>query len=171
MLRFRGIAEGDDIKLKKCACQLVKYCSVKCQKDHRKQHKKECKKRKAELRDEILFQQPEGSYLGDCPICCLPLPIDLEKSILYSCCSKRICNGCNLADKLRQLEGSMDETCPFCRKPAPSTDEVINELLMKRVEANDPVVERKNTRKEITQRHSNIGRGRPHSEMRWRIIN
>ena len=71
-----GTAEGDDIKLKKCACQLVKYCSVKCQKDHRKQHKKECKKRAAELRDEILFKQPEGSYFGDCQICCLPIPID-----------------------------------------------------------------------------------------------
>ena len=58
---------------------------------------------------------------------------------MMSCCSKRICNGCNLAYKLRQLEGSMDETCPFCRKPAPSTDEVINEQWMKRVEANCPV--------------------------------
>eukprot|EP00985_Skeletonema_marinoi_P020392 scaffold12117_cov76-Skeletonema_marinoi.AAC.2 len=29
-----GIAGGDDIKLKKCnGCYLVKYCSLKCQKD------------------------------------------------------------------------------------------------------------------------------------------
>eukprot|EP00984_Skeletonema_dohrnii_P007364 scaffold2671_cov81-Skeletonema_dohrnii-CCMP3373.AAC.4 len=64
-----GIAGGDDIKLKKCtACKSVRYCGVKCQKEHRPQHKKECKKRAAELRDEILFKQPESSDLGDCPI-------------------------------------------------------------------------------------------------------
>eukprot|EP00985_Skeletonema_marinoi_P006192 scaffold2689_cov70-Skeletonema_marinoi.AAC.15 len=58
-------AEVDDIKLKNCtACYLVKYCSVKCQKDHRPQHKRECKKRMAELRDEFLFKQPESSHLG-----------------------------------------------------------------------------------------------------------
>ena len=76
-----GVAGGDDIKLKKCDCKLVKYCSVKCQRDHRPKHKKECKKRAAELRDEILFKQPESSsYLGDCPICYLPLSIDVKKS-------------------------------------------------------------------------------------------
>ena len=69
-----GIAGVDDMKLKKCtACHLVRYCSVKCQKEHRPKHKKVCKKRAAELRDEILFKQPDGSDLGDCPICCLPL--------------------------------------------------------------------------------------------------
>eukprot|EP00985_Skeletonema_marinoi_P030096 scaffold30504_cov80-Skeletonema_marinoi.AAC.1 len=69
-----GIGQVDDIKLKKCtACYLVRYCSVKCQKEHRPQHKRACKKRAAELRDEILFKQPESSDLGDCPICFLPL--------------------------------------------------------------------------------------------------
>eukprot|EP00985_Skeletonema_marinoi_P019891 scaffold11569_cov180-Skeletonema_marinoi.AAC.1 len=54
-----GTEEVDDIKLRKCtACYLVRYCSVKCQKEHRRQHKMECKKRAAELRDEILFRQP-----------------------------------------------------------------------------------------------------------------
>ena len=81
-----GIAGSDDIKLKICtACYLVKYCSVKCQKDHRKQHKKECKKRATELEDEILFKQPESSHLGDCPLCCVPLPIDDKKSVSHSC--------------------------------------------------------------------------------------
>ena len=61
-----GIAGDDDIKLKKCACKLVQYCSVKCQKDHRPKHKKECKQQVAELRDEILFKQPESNHLGDC---------------------------------------------------------------------------------------------------------
>ena len=56
-----GTAAVDDIKLKKCACNLVKYCSVACQKNHRPQHKKMCKKRLAELRDNDLFEQPEKS--------------------------------------------------------------------------------------------------------------
>jgi hypothetical protein len=33
-----GKAEVDEVKLKKCACDLVKYCSVVCQKNHRPQH-------------------------------------------------------------------------------------------------------------------------------------
>ena len=111
-----GTAEIDDIKLKKCDdCDLVKYCSDICQEDHRSQHKDECKKRAAELWDEILFTQPESSYLGDCPICCLPHPIDPEKSSLMSCCSKRICKGCDLANKKRELEKRLQHTCPFCR--------------------------------------------------------
>ena len=136
-----GKAEGDDgVELKNCtACYLIKYCSVKCQKDHRSQHKEECKKRAAELRDEILFKQPESSFLGDCPICCLPLPINPSKSSLYSCCSKIICNGCEHANKIREFEGRLQEKCPFCRKAAPGTDEEVNEQLMKRAEANDPV--------------------------------
>ena len=36
------------VKLENCtACFLVKYCSVDCQKIHRKQHKKPCKERVA----------------------------------------------------------------------------------------------------------------------------
>ena len=134
-----GIAGIDDVKLKDCsACHLVKYCSVKCQKDHRPRHKKECKKRAAELMDEILLKQPEGNHLGDCPICCLPLPYDQSKSALMSCCSKIICKGCNFAHEIREIE-RRHHKCPFCRKDLPYTDEEINELLMKRVEANDPV--------------------------------
>ena len=72
-----GIAEVDDIKLKNCdACDLVRYCSDTCQEDHRPNHEAICKEREAELRDELLFRQPESSCFGDCPICCLPLPLD-----------------------------------------------------------------------------------------------
>ena len=134
-----GIAEGDDITLKNCtACYLVRYCSVKCQKDHRPKHKKECKKRAAELRDELLFKQPE-CYLGDCPICCLPLPLDPETYCLNTCCCKQICQGCNQANAKREREGRLLHKCPFCRKLMPSTHEEQFELLMKRIEANDPV--------------------------------
>ena len=135
-----GIAENADTKLKKCtACYLVRYCSVKCQKDHRKKHKKECKKRAAELRDELLFKQPESSYLGDCPICTVPLPLEISKSTLYGCCSKGICDGCNYANQKREKEMRLQHSCPFCREPMPSTEEEVDEQHMKRIEANDPV--------------------------------
>lgn len=134
-----GIAGVDDIKLKDCDdCDLVKYCSGKCQEDHRPQHKQACEKRAAELRDEILFKQPE-CYLGNCPICYLPLPLDPKQLVSMSCCSKQICNGCEHANKIREFEGRLQEKCPFCRKAAPKTDEEVNEQRMKRIEANDPV--------------------------------
>eukprot|EP00984_Skeletonema_dohrnii_P004058 scaffold1404_cov76-Skeletonema_dohrnii-CCMP3373.AAC.2 len=135
-----GIAANDGIKLKNCtACYLVKYCGVKCQKEHRPQHKRECKKRAAELRDEILFKQPESSHHGDCPICCLPLPLDGKKSIMMACCSKTICRGCGYTNKTREIRESLDQRCPFCRHPAPKTQEEAMTVFMKRVEANDPV--------------------------------
>ena len=47
-----GIAEVDEIKLMECdACDLVRYCSDKCQQDHSQQHGTVCKERAAELRD------------------------------------------------------------------------------------------------------------------------
>ncbi len=133
-------AEGNGIKLKRCtACYLVRYCSVKCQRDHRPKHKRECKKRAAELKDEILFKQPESSCYGDCPICCLPLSIDISRSTLTSCCSKLVCNGCELANKMQEHEGRLQQRCPFCREPLPNTKEKIIEQRMKRIDANDPV--------------------------------
>ena len=135
-----GTAGDDDIKLKRCtACRLVRYCSVKCQKEHRSKHKKACKKRAAELHDEILFKQPESSHWGDCPICCLPIPIDPQKSTSYSCCSKYICIGCDYANKNREIGGRLQQKCPFCRIVMPDTDEEWVERSMKRIEMNHPV--------------------------------
>ena len=49
-----GIAEIDDIKLKDCDdCDLVRYCSDACQRDHKTKHKEACKKRAAELDEKI----------------------------------------------------------------------------------------------------------------------
>ena len=136
-----GAAEGDDVKLKECdGCDLVTYCSDACKEDHRPEHEAKCKERAAKkLRHEILFRQPESTHLGDCPICCVPLPMDYDKSILYSCCSKYICSGCTHANRRRQHRENMQFTCPLCRQPAPATDEEFDKNLMKRVAANDPV--------------------------------
>ena len=40
--------DEDDIKLKDCdgGCDLVNYCSDKCQDNHREQHEVECKERR-----------------------------------------------------------------------------------------------------------------------------
>jgi len=120
------------------ACDLVRYCSDKCQQDHRPQHETMCKERVAELRDEILFRQPETSHMGECPICFLPLPLD---HVMQSCCGKVICDGCSYANKLvREREARLVPACPFCRSPLPNTPEEQDKNIMKRVEKNDPVV-------------------------------
>jgi tetratricopeptide (TPR) repeat protein len=94
----------------------------------------------AELRDEILFRQPESRSLGDCPICCLPLPVDTQKSSLMACCSKTICYGCHHANVMRQcgLVIPQEPTCAFCREPLPKSKEEVDAMIMIRVEKNDP---------------------------------
>ena len=134
-----GIAEIDDIKLNDCDnCDLVKYCSDDCKGDHKSVHKEDCKKRAAELFDELLFKQPEGSHRGDCPLCCLPMPLDQSKSTMFECCGKTMCNGCLRANLVREDEMRLQRTCPFCREALPETKEC-DKLRMKRIEVNDPV--------------------------------
>ncbi len=136
---YCGIAEIDEIKLKECdACDLVRYCSDECQRGHKSEHEEACKERAAELRDELLFKQPESTYLGDCPICCLPLPLDKTKSAISGCCSKVICGGCTFENMRIQISDSQKQRCPFCRERSPSTVEEHKKRIMKRVEANDP---------------------------------
>lgn len=135
-----SIAEGGDVKLKDCsACKLVRYCGVQCQREHRPQHKKECKKRAAELYDELLFKRPESIHRGDCPICCLPLSVDKQKSVLMGCCLKMICNGCDYANPMDEVGGKVFQKCPFCREEPAETQEEIESNLMMRIEKNDPV--------------------------------
>jgi hypothetical protein len=135
-----GKAEVDEIKLQKCTCcDLVKYCNLDCQKNHLPQHKEACKKRMTEIReDKLLFRQPDESYLGECPICCLPLPLDKDKYRINSCCCKLICKGCNYANKKREFEQGLEERCPYCREVLPYAQEEMVKNYMKRAKANDP---------------------------------
>ena len=96
----------------------------------------------AELRDELLFKQPESTHKGDCPICMIPLPIDPTKSTVTSCCSKVICMGCCHANWIREAEMRLQHTCPFCREAANIIAEEADKMRLKRIEANDPVAMR-----------------------------
>ncbi len=134
-----GITQGDDIKLMTCtACKLARYCSVACQKEHRPKHKRECKRKAAELRDELLFKQPESTHFGDCPICLLPLPLDGRKSTTMMCCFKLVCRGCALANDRREIQESLERKCPFCRHPIPNSQADIDRHVKKGVESNWP---------------------------------
>jgi len=130
--------EGDNIKA--CtACKLVKYCNRECQIAHRPQHKKECRKRAAELHDEELFKQPPPQY-GDCPICFLRLPFVMVSGWRYfGCCGKVICSGCCYAPVYDDQGNEVDEKCPFCRTPLPTSQEEAIEREKKRVDAEDPI--------------------------------
>ena len=132
--------EIDDVKLVPCdGCDLAKYCSDACQELHRPEHAGKCRKRAAELRDDVLFKQLESSCFGECPICSLPLSLDKEKSVMHRCCSKLICNGCVVANMKRLAERRLQYSCPFCREPLPKTDAERDKRMKKRIEANDPI--------------------------------
>jgi hypothetical protein len=123
--------------LKACtACKLVKYCNRDCQIAHRSKHKKACRKRAAEMRDEELFKQPPPNK--DCPICILRLPSLTSGSVYKSCCGKIICCGCDYAPMYDNLGNEIIERkCPFCRTPAPTSNEEYEVRLQKRVELGD----------------------------------
>ncbi len=156
-----GKAEVDDIKLSECtACRFVRYCSVGCEKKHLSKHMIVCNKSTViyddmikisterapgKNRDDDLFKQNKSTCFGDCPICCLPLPIDMRKTNMTMCCSKIICAGCSFANALRERQQGMETgRCPFCREPVKNTQEegLQNEenkkMFMERVKANDP---------------------------------
>ena len=156
-----GIAGG--VSLKTCkSCMLVSYCNATCQLHHWAAHKAVCKQRAAELRDMALFKDPPRKE--DCPICFLPMPIDLiccvslppatissvpihdfakanagledeDMEMYYPCCGKSVCGGC-----MHSFHGSgTNVKCPFCNSDRGSkTDEEDNADFMKQVEANDP---------------------------------
>ena len=135
----------------------MRYCCDGCQELHREQHEEEdCKKRKYELHDKELFEQPEKTCYGECPLCFLPLPIDQRKSSFYSCCCKSICKGCEIA----YYKSSGHSNCAFCREPALDTEEENYKRVMERVKVNDPAaltqMSSNTTMKGIMKLHLNI---------------
>ncbi len=153
---YCGIAEGDDIKLKDCdgGCDHVKYCSKECNELDRLEHDVECKKKKQEIRDKDLFEQPDESHLGDCPICCLPIPLDDKKSTTMRCCCKILCRGCAYANAKREFEMKLEQRCPFCREPTPDSSEEFDKDMMKRAKKKDPIALREVA--EIKKREGDI---------------
>ena len=138
-----GVAETDDIKLVPCdGCDLVTYCSDDCQNNHRSEHAANCRKRAAELNDELLFKQPESTHLGDCPICLLPIQLrtsqdPIVRYTMYSCCSKSVCLGCEYAIIEGEIDLGQPHSCPFCRTPELTAEEMeLNQ--QKRAAKNDP---------------------------------
>ena len=121
-------------------CKMVKYCNAACKKKHRHKHKKDCEEHQslaaeqaAKLHDEKLFKQAPLEY-EDCLICFLRMPI-LDTGKRYKlCCGKTICSGCIHAVRMRDGDVGL---CPFCRIPAPESDEKAIEYTMKRVEVGD----------------------------------
>jgi tetratricopeptide (TPR) repeat protein len=134
-----GIAGVDSIRLEECdKCDLVKYCSTNCREEHREQHKDVCKIRKAELHDRRLFTLPDGNHRGECPICFLPMPLDVGKSAFRSCCGQWICMGCAHACFISNKHDTVKATtCAFCQTPT-SDKEEYRKRKKERIEANDP---------------------------------
>ncbi len=135
-----GAAEIDDIKLEECNyCDLVKYCSDGCRELHRPEHGGECRNRKAELHDRKLFTHPDGTHLGECPLCFLPMPLDPKKSGYHACCSNIICLGCFYANyKSNKHDKDKVRRCPFCRESGTGDDDEDDKMMMERIKANDP---------------------------------
>jgi len=132
-----GKGEEAGIDLKSCAaCKLVKYCSRDCQLAHRSQHKKACKRRAKELHDEKLFKQPPP--LEDCPICFLRMPHLTSVQVYMACCGKVMCRGCVYAFQSR-VSKKEESVCPFCRVPAPSSNDELVQRYKNRAELNDAV--------------------------------
>ena len=136
-----GVAAVDEIELKPCPhCNLVQYCSDKCQQDHRELHEEACKQRAAEMRNEILFKQPESSHLGDCPICFLPMPLDNNARSIHACCGVKACNGCSFANTASEVQQGREDKCPFCRTIVVAKHgEEVKKRMLRRAEANDPI--------------------------------
>ena len=122
--------EGDAVESMNICnkCKVAKYCNAACKKKHRHKHKANCNeivKHAAELYDEALFKEPPPPE--DCPICMLPLPLDMEEQSFKSCCGKTICQGCIYAMAMEEIRrGKKKEElgmCAFCRTPTHSSNE------------------------------------------------
>lgn len=84
-----------------------------------------------ELRDVELFGPPEERE--ECPICFVPMPLDIDECTLLPCCGKLVCDACFMAAGV----ATSKFTCAFCRsKPAMEWD-ATNQQLRSRIESGD----------------------------------
>lgn len=139
-----GRSGNNDVKLLRCAnCHISRYCGKLCQRKHWTIHKQVCRRLTAELKDEQLFKQPESNHLGDCPICCLPMPVPESKEEpadyqVYTCCMKIACYGCCQFKANYDLNQRLTPTCPFCRETLPNSKEKHIERVKKRAADGSP---------------------------------
>ena len=89
--------------------------------------------------DKKLFKQPPPAE--ECPICFIILPVLNSTGSKYqTCCGKMICSGCAHAPVYDDQGNEMiEKICPFCRTPAPYTEEEGIERIKKRVEKDDAI--------------------------------
>ena len=92
--------------------------------------------------DDELFGMGHESYLGECSICALPLPLDAPLRCFMWCCTKIICQGCALASQLVNKKAGRVVACAFCREPisdisASGNEKIMTHQLQKRVDAGD----------------------------------
>ena len=135
--------EADNIEAE--VCRVSDSGTAEC--DDRKQHEDLLKnideawtrEKAAKRRDEILFRQPESTDLGDCPICCVPMPQNVSETTLFSCCNTNVCNGCTYVIWKRQRKERLASGCPFCRQPGVTCKEEDEVMRCRRLAAKDPI--------------------------------
>uniref|UniRef100_A0A7S0AVC8 RING-type domain-containing protein n=1 Tax=Minutocellus polymorphus TaxID=265543 RepID=A0A7S0AVC8_9STRA len=81
--------------------------------------------------------------MEDCAICCIRMPRRNDRSFYQACCGKIICAGCYkeneefVEKQNEQKKKPTILTCPFCRAPAPFSEEYVRRLEA-RASQNDP---------------------------------
>jgi ribosomal protein S24E len=84
------------------------------------------------LSEDELFKRPERE---ECPICFVPLSLEVDKDSFRVCCGKVLCQGCVYA--ILQNEHSF--ACPFCRKSPYKSNEEYMQWLQKLVANKHPL--------------------------------
>ena len=80
-----------------------------------------------------LFKQPPARE--DCPICFLPLPLQMSQQTKYfSCCGKVICQGCIVSAHV----AGVNRVCPFCRAPENISNAEFTRRTEERIKRGDP---------------------------------
>ena len=100
------------------------------------------KKLEEELKDADLFAPLPPTE--DCAICLVPFSRVRSETWHYTCCGNEICLACYKENKVsinKQNEKNTGKkvalTCPFCRKPAPTSDEQLARIQARCLQ-NDP---------------------------------